>query len=78
MVRIKKHREFEGLIKSVTISMTTSGKYYVSVLVEQEEIKILPKSDNNVGIDLGLKNLLLLLMVNVLRILNISRNLKID
>ena len=55
LVRIKKHREFEGLIKSVTISMTPSGKYYVSVLVEQEEIKALPKSDNNIGIDLGLK-----------------------
>lgn len=55
LVRIKKHRNFEGLIKSVTVSKNPSGKYYVSVLVEQEEIKILPKSNNNIGIDLGLK-----------------------
>lgn len=55
LVRIKKHRNFEGLIKSVTISQTPSGKYYVSVLVEQEDIKSLPKSNNNIGIDLGLK-----------------------
>jgi len=37
LVRIKKHRGFNGLIKSVTVSKNPSGKYYVSVLVEQEE-----------------------------------------
>ena len=55
LVKIKKHRNFDGLIKSVTVSQTPSGKYYVSVLIEQEDIKPLPKSDNNIGIDLGLK-----------------------
>lgn len=55
LVRIKNHRNFDGLIKSATVSQTPSGKYYVSVLVEQEDIKPLPKSDNNIGIDLGLK-----------------------
>ncbi len=33
MVRIKQHRQFSGLIKSVTISQTPTGKYFASVLV---------------------------------------------
>lgn len=33
-VKAKLHREFEGQIKSATISRVPSGKYYVSVLVE--------------------------------------------
>lgn len=55
LVRVKKHRDFEGLIKSVTVSKTPSGKYYVSVLVEQEERDKLPITDSKIGIDLGLK-----------------------
>jgi len=55
LVRVKKHREFEGLIKSVTVSKTPSGKYYVSVLAEQEEKEKLSIMNNSVGIDLGLK-----------------------
>lgn len=55
LVRVKKHRDFEGLIKSVTVSQTPSGKYYVSVLVSQEEKEKLSKTDNQIGIDLGLK-----------------------
>lgn len=39
LVRIKKHRNFEGLIKSVTVSETPSDKYYVSVLVSQKKRK---------------------------------------
>lgn len=55
LVRVKKHRDFEGLIKSVTVSQTPSGKYYVSVLVNQEEKEKLSKTDSQIGIDLGLK-----------------------
>lgn len=55
LVRVKKHRDFEGLIKSVTVSQVTSGKYYVSVLVNQEEKEKLSKTDKQIGIDLGLK-----------------------
>lgn len=55
LVRVKKHRDFEGIIKSVTVSKTPSGKYYVSVLVGCEEQEKLPKSENNIGIDLGIK-----------------------
>lgn len=55
LVRIKKHRDFQGLIKSVTVSKAPSGKYYVSVLVEQEDKAKLPTTDSKIGIDLGLK-----------------------
>lgn len=55
LVRIKKHRDFDGLIKSVTVSKNPSGKYYVSVLVEQEEKEKLPTTDSKIGIDLGIK-----------------------
>ena len=50
------HRKFEGDIKTVTISKTPTGKYFVSVLVDNH--KELPKpikSNNAVGIDLGIK-----------------------
>lgn len=49
-------RRFEGKIKSATISQTPSGKYYCSVLVEQEDYKSLTKTGCNVGIDLGIKD----------------------
>lgn len=55
LVRLKKHREFNGLIKSVSISQVPSGKYYVSILVEQLEKEKLCKNNANIGIDLGIK-----------------------
>lgn len=55
LVKIKKHRDFVGTIKSVTVSKNPSGIYYVSVLVEQNDIEKLPQCDNEIGIDLGIK-----------------------
>lgn len=55
LVKVKKHRDFEGIIKSVTVSKTPSGKYYVSVLVNCKRQEKLLKSENKVGIDLGIK-----------------------
>ena len=55
-VKAKLHRQFEGEIKSATISQEPSGKYYVSVLVETEHTAM-PKEDGQVGLDLGIKNL---------------------
>jgi putative transposase len=54
-VRIKKHRDFDGKIKNATVSKNPSGKYYVSVLVEQEEKEKLPTTYSKIGIDLGIK-----------------------
>lgn len=54
------HRKFSGAVKTVTISMTPSGKYFASVLVDTD-IKELapsaPQSATTVGIDLGIKSL---------------------
>jgi len=57
-VKCKVHRHLDGKIKSATISQAPSGKYFVSVLVETEH-QILPKNNNKVGIDLGIKDLLI-------------------
>ena len=54
-IKAKVHREFVGKIKSATISQTPSGKYFVSILVDTENVQ-LPKLETKVGIDLGLKD----------------------
>lgn len=54
-VKLKQHRKFEGKIKSCTISKTKTGKYYISVFVE-EDIKPLPKTNTKVGIDVGISS----------------------
>ena len=58
-VKLKLHRQPKGLIKSATISKTATGKYFISILCE-EEIVPLPKTDSNLGIDLGLENFAIL------------------
>ena len=57
-IRIKKHRDFSGVIKSITVSKTTDEKYYISLLVEEcsESINL---CDNMVGLDLGIKDLII-------------------
>ena len=56
-IRIKKHRDFYGDIKSITVSMTTDNKYYISLLVEEEN-KPLKESNKIIGLDLGIKDLI--------------------
>ena len=54
------HRRFKGTVKTVAISMTPSGRYFASVLVDtsmQEMKPSEPKRDTTVGIDLGIKSL---------------------
>ena len=58
-VKVKAHRQVKGLIKSATISKTATGKYFISILCE-EEIVSLPKTDSSLGIDLGLENFAIL------------------
>ena len=55
-VKIKLHRIFSGQIKSATISQVPSGKYYVSILVETEHSPLV-KTDRQIGLDLGIKDL---------------------
>ena len=58
MLKMAYSREIMGRISSVTISQDPSGKYYASILFETE-YEYLPKSNNSVGIDLGIKDLLI-------------------
>lgn len=57
-IRTKLHRKFNGIIKNATISKSSTGKYYISILVD-ENVKKLPKNDNKIGIDLGIKDLVI-------------------
>ncbi|WP_114570002.1 IS200/IS605 family element RNA-guided endonuclease TnpB [Exiguobacterium flavidum] len=54
-IRFRQHRSFEGVIKSVTVSMTKTGKFFISILVNQSEEKWIP-AKSKVGIDLGLEH----------------------
>lgn len=54
-IRIKKHRDFVGDIKSITVSKTTDEKYYISLLIEENTSGI-KLSDHAIGLDLGLKD----------------------
>ena len=57
IVKAKLHRPIEGTIKTVTVSMTPSGKYYASILMELEGDNPTSSTDGKVaGIDLGLKD----------------------
>ena len=49
--------KYKGGIKSATLSKAKSGKYFLSILVESDEIRLLNKPKNDhVGIDLGIKD----------------------
>lgn len=54
-IKVKLHREVKGKIGKMSITKTPTGKYYVSIFTEQE-IEQLPKTNRQVGIDLGLKD----------------------
>lgn len=57
-VKARLHREFIGKIKRATILQNPTGKYFVSVLVEQEYVP-LPTTGSAVGLDLGIKDLVI-------------------
>lgn len=52
------HRQVAGKMKQLSIVKYPSGKYYVNISTEQE-IEIIQHEFNEVGIDLGIKNLLI-------------------
>ena len=57
-IKCRFHRFFDGKIKASTISRTSTGKYYISILIELDEDNPTKKPiDENqaVGIDLGIK-----------------------
>jgi putative transposase len=59
LVKIKLHRKFEGKLKTATISMKSTGKYFISILVD-DGIPLPEKQPFNIettiGIDVGIKD----------------------
>ncbi|NME95351.1 IS200/IS605 family element transposase accessory protein TnpB [Clostridium cochlearium] len=53
-IKRKGYKNIEGKIISATISKSSTGKYFCSLVVEKEIIP-LPKANSNIGIDLGIK-----------------------
>ena len=58
-IKCRVHREIKGKIGKVTITKTPSGKYFASVFTEEEYITPLKKTNKSVGVDMGLKDLLI-------------------
>lgn len=53
-IRCKTHRDVSGTIKQITISRTSTHKYYASLLVETY-VEEYENNQNSIGIDLGIK-----------------------
>ena len=53
-IRIKKHRNFDGQIKQITIKCK-NNQFYLCVTVEEEIFQ--PEFNNTIGIDFGLRNI---------------------
>src|SRR5574344_951432 len=57
-IKARFHRKFDGLVKTSVITRTSTGKYYISILVEVNEVNATSKpisESKAVGIDLGIK-----------------------
>lgn len=53
------HREIKGTVKSATVSVTPTGKYFVSILTETGTItpsRVEIKEGTTIGVDLGIKD----------------------
>jgi len=58
-VSVDFHREFKGTPKKVTLSRDATNKYYISVLVDTDDVVEQKQItyDNSVGVDFGIKDL---------------------
>lgn len=57
-IKLIEHRKIQGEIKFSTISREPTGEYFVAITVEKK-IKELPKTGKVIGIDLGVKDLII-------------------
>ncbi len=53
-LKLVMHRPSKGIVKTATISRSATGKWYVSFSCDEVEPDILPPSELQVGIDVGL------------------------
>ena len=57
LVKCRISKQVHGRILSATVSQNPSGKYFVALCCTDIELDQLPKTDKQVGIDLGIKDL---------------------
>ena len=57
-IRFRSGRQITGKIKNVTIRLSAAGKYYAIVLVDKD-ISKLPATNQSVGIDMGVADLMI-------------------
>ncbi|MCD8212147.1 MAG: IS200/IS605 family element RNA-guided endonuclease TnpB [Oscillospiraceae bacterium] len=58
VVECRVSRKVEGRILRATIEITPSGKFYVSICCTDVEMEQYPKTGHSVGIDMGIKDLI--------------------
>ena len=63
-IKIKTSEKYKRLLETHKIKLCTfkkdlCGDYWATLLIETEDTKILPKSTNTIGIDLGIKDLVI-------------------
>ena len=51
-----KHREFHGTLKRITIKRDTCGDYWLYLITDFVDTKLLPTTSQSVGADFGMKN----------------------
>ena len=57
-IKCRVHRDIKGKIGKITISKIPSGKYFASIFTEEEYDTPLKKTNKSIGVDMGLKDLL--------------------
>lgn len=57
-IKFVKSQEIKGELRNMTVSVTPSGKYYVCIMA-QVEVEDLEKTNLSVGVDLGIKDLVI-------------------
>lgn len=58
-IKVVLHRPIKGTIKSATVSVTPTGKYFASILVDTNTViptKVPIKWNTTIGVDLGIKS----------------------
>jgi putative transposase len=63
-IKTKIHRSIEGAIKSITVSRTVTGKYFASILIDDQKPEAKPPQgielNQITGIDIGLSHFAIL------------------
>ena len=55
-VRVKLHRPYEGVIKTISVTLDRSGRWYVRLSCDHVPTKPIPQTGAEVGIDLGIRS----------------------